>query len=747
MLEVFYGKLFNNCNTIFFGDSRDALQSYYSALYHINYDKLFFHTSGMNYPYGENIFFTGGHIPITGVVRFINNIFPIAGYTIGIINLFMLLSIVVCALSVYLIFREFSLPQYYSSVAAVCIAFLSPQMQRLGGTLSYEFCIPLYMYLLIKFYQNPSFKKSIGIGLYTFFCITCHFYFFVAFCFISFFYWTALFFSREKFFSSITFIVKHCFLQIILPFIILTGILSQTNTIDDRTQYPWGFFEYISSWTGVFFPFGKPYENIARIIYKPTGFLDWEGISYIGVVAVFSFFVLLILTVKKIVRKEFKQAVFVTDQKILNIFFWASMASLLYSFGYPFIWKKDFFIHYIGPLKELRALGRFSWLFFYTMNIVAFYNLYYWAKNKKNVLKFGLILVSLVAMFMDVYFYVNHQQDFLNASIQELTDKQNNSSQNKWLKSIDLTKYQAIIPLPYFHIGSENVWIDAQSDILKYVFIVSLKSGLPTTAVTLSRTSLSQTYKNICLILEPYKELDFLKDMPNKKPFLIMVQPNKINEREAHLLSKCTFLLQTPNYSIYELKYSTLQHYTDSLFIETKNEFLKIKTYPIDNYYSTDSVKNFVHYDYEDKPNSISYAGKGAYSGYINNYNVLYEGTLPTYKDSNYIFSFWMYNFTTDLYPRGTIEILLKDSTGKLYNSEYTAPFHLLKTLDANWALLEHEIKIRHASDKIKITLWNNDLAKDRKIILDEFWLKPLSTNIYEQTAEYIFKNNRYYKL
>ena len=84
VLVFFYGKLLVHCNTVYFGDSGDALQSYYSALYHITYDKSFFHNSGMNYPYGENVFFTGGHIPVLGFLKIINYIIPVSNYTIGI---------------------------------------------------------------------------------------------------------------------------------------------------------------------------------------------------------------------------------------------------------------------------------------------------------------------------------------------------------------------------------------------------------------------------------------------------------------------------------------------------------------------------------------------------------------------------------------------------------------------------------------------------------------------------------------
>ena len=746
VLEVFYGKLLNHCNTVYFADGGDTLQVYYTSLYHLTQDKSYFHIAGMNYPYGENIFFTGGHMPIIILLKLTNNIVDLSGYAVGIINLVMLLSMTICALYIYLIFREFSLPQIYSSFAAVGIAFLSPQMQRLGTTLSYEFFVPMYMYLLVKFYKKPSFKKSIIIGIIALLAVATHAYLFLFFCFLALFYWAILFFSEGNNFSKIGFVVKHFSVQMIAPYAFFNILLYFTDSVNDRTQYPWGFFEYLSSWSAVFFPFGKPYQDVVGHFFTPPAPPSWEGITYIGAFAVCSFIALIIMFLVKVLRRDFKQIAAVTNQKMLNIFFWASLAALLYSFGYPFIWNKNFFIQHIGPLRQLRALGRFSWLFFYVMNIVAFYNLYYWLGNRNKVLKYSLIGISFLVIFTDAYYYVRGWEDCLDKTIKELADTQNNLPEDKWLKDLNTRQYQAIIPLPYFHVGSEDIDF-REEDMLKYTFIVSLKSGLPTTAVRLGRTSLSQTFKNVCLVLEPYRKLQILKDFPDMKPFLVLAKPDKINYREKHLLSLCKFLLSTPDYSVYELQYSMLQHYSDSLFAQTSSELGESKTYKVGNYLSTDSLINFIHMDYEDKPDSIAYQGKGAYSGNIVDYNVLYEGKIPNYKDSNYIYSFWIYDFTTDLYARSTIEVAVRDSADHIYRVDYANPLRIVKVLDGKWALLEHEVEIRHASDKIKITVWNPDLKKDRKIIMDEFWLKPVSTDIYLKAKEYIFKNNRYYRL
>ena len=213
------------------------------------------------------------------------------------------------------------------------------------------------------------------------------------------------------------------------------------------------------------------------------------------------------ILLKNLVNKNFKHIFTLTDNVLLNMFFWISIFALFYSFGYPFILGLEDWVNYIGQLKQIRALGRFTWLFFYIINIIAAYKIYFWITRKNIFWKYFILLIAFFVLSIDVYFSINKHQDSLYASIEQLKDEKNNLPENQWIKTINVANYQAIIPLPYTHIGSENVWIAPKSDMMKNVLTISLKTGLPTMAVTMSRTSLSQTYKNIPLVLEPYKPL------------------------------------------------------------------------------------------------------------------------------------------------------------------------------------------------------------------------------------------------
>jgi hypothetical protein len=78
----------------------------------------------MNYPYGEHVLFTNCQPAISNTLKFISqNIIDVSDYTVGLINLMMLFSIVIAAAFLYLILKEFNLNWVYSIFIAVGVAY------------------------------------------------------------------------------------------------------------------------------------------------------------------------------------------------------------------------------------------------------------------------------------------------------------------------------------------------------------------------------------------------------------------------------------------------------------------------------------------------------------------------------------------------------------------------------------------------------------------------------------------------
>jgi hypothetical protein len=341
------------------------------------------------------------------------------------------------------------------------------------------------------------------------------------------------------------------------------------------------------------------------------------------------------------------------------------------------------------------------------------------------------------------------RQDTLNNQLEQLADKKNQLPENNWFNEINTSDYQAIIPLPYFHVGSENIWIITESNIIKDAFIASLKTGLPITSLILSRVSLGETYRNIQLVKEPYRPLEILNDFKNTKPFLVLVCENELNEYERQLLNNCNKIISTPLYSVYKLQIETLKHLSDKLYANTIKDLSQRKTFKIEQFESTDSLKTFIYDGYESYKNANSLMGKGCFEGKIKNYNVLYKGKIPNWTDQEYTLSFWMSDFTTDLYPRTTVELAYADSAGTIYGTDYFNPGKKLCVLDSSSALIESSFKLKEKTDQLIVTLWNDLIIDDKKIFrADELLIKPKTTTIYKNSnGQSITVNNRLYPI
>jgi hypothetical protein len=87
----------------------------------------------MNYPFGELYTYTDGQLPVVNAIRFISgHLFDIRDYTVAVLNLLMLFSIVAGAIFICLILMETGVSWWYSALASVGIAILSPQIGRYG---------------------------------------------------------------------------------------------------------------------------------------------------------------------------------------------------------------------------------------------------------------------------------------------------------------------------------------------------------------------------------------------------------------------------------------------------------------------------------------------------------------------------------------------------------------------------------------------------------------------------------------
>jgi hypothetical protein len=710
VLFLFFGPLLKDPNQVYFSPSGDGLKSYVGAVYHLQHDTTLFRMNAMNYPYGEMAFYTDCQPMIVNPMKIMSNHgIDFRPYIVGIINLFMLFSIVLGAIFICLIFIELKVSWWFAAIASIGIAMLSPQIGRLGGhfSLSHILWLPMLIWLLMQFDKNKSYRLSLLIGLVTFLSAGMHMYFFALFGFLFLFYWVNCLYTKEMDFKNYRWIL-HLFIQLIIPLILVKLIAGSNDGITDRTTHPWGFMTYKANPASVLLPLHKPYARFLMQIETFKTF-EWEAFAFVGLVSLIGFIAGITKMIQRIRKKQSWWKV--SDHKLINVFFWASIASLLLSFSIPFNMGLMFLLDYLGPIQQLRALARFSWLFYYLINILVFYGIFSLLKRK---LPMKILAVLALAFLMyDGYLNVSQYAPRLNNRVAELDDLANTTPENAWVSLIDKNQYQAILPLPFFHVGSENVWLEPKCDILRQSFIVSLKSGLPSMGVMLSRTSLSQTYKSLALVSNPVSPFQIVRDLPNKKPLLLMVEScNDLTMPEKNLVQHSTLLWQGPKFTFYKLQVAQL----DSIAFQGEKQFNKEMQAV---YTRSDSAQLLYYTGFESNPQSETFDGSGAFSEDITDWKRIAEPILKNGKAGDACeVLFWAKGYETDLMARTIFEFNQKTGD-QTVDYKYDQFQHYYCSLKDGWMRIRIQFVLKSDHDQVMLSVRNADL-KNFKLLVDD---------------------------
>jgi len=752
MLFLFYGKILLSLNTTFFSTEGDGILCYYNSCYLAKYDTSLLYSRSMNYPYGEIAFYTQSQPLLIGILKAIpENLADAAGHTVGIINFLMLFSIVLAAVFLYLFLTETGLPVYMALLTSVGVAFLSPQIDRFGGhfTLSYVWALPLLLYLLLMFHRKRrKITYSLVTGIVLFVLMTGHVYFAAFFAIAVVFYWIMLPFNREKGASEpLTKMALCLLLQLILPVVVFYMISGHfAHLTPDRPLKPYGFLVYKSSPESVLLPLWVDYGRFLHKI-RSFNYVQWEGISYVGLTAAIGFLILVVGFFRKVYRRNWKAAFQVTDNHFLNVMFWASFLALLYSFGIPFIFGLEFLVGYLGPLQQMRAIGRFAWLFYFVINIVVFYRLWHWQRaQRRKPLPVILLFLGVAMLYADVYFYLKNRQASIDHRFTAWSDRQNQDPENQWVTRTDPSQYQAILPLPFYHMGSDNYGISPRCEMLANSFLVSVKTRLPVAAIYMSRASVTQSVRNIAMVLEPYRPLEIMQDFPDKRPFLIVAgKCNDYTPEETDLLRQGTKIDSNASFSLYRLPYDSLSQMSLKRSREIASEFAGNLFPDHEPVYKSIPEARVEKLTFDDNDNGKGYPVGNALQIMGQSKAILFDHPLSGDTDTIYSFNFWVNPVNADLVPKTRLEIELFNPQGTRVDYQNMMLGNCLKTVDGAWGLIEYKFQTAEPGNRLKITVYNTLLAGKYVYYVDEVMIRPDHCDVYERRNNYLVKNNRWY--
>lgn len=704
----YFAGIWSRPNDFLFTASGDGLQGYYQSIWHTHEDSAAWKQSSMNYPFGESIFFTGGQPLLTNSIRLLQPIVNLSPYAVAISNVFILLSGILSAVFIFLCLQRLRVDSLWSSLFACGIMMTAQQWDRTSGhfALAVLCAVPLILWLLIIFFdavnkdRQARWKLTITLTVVLFLLGLIQFYYiFFAAALAGGMAMVNLFQSRS---AGRWNIIGHLAIQFGVAFIALQILLRLSTDVTDRTAIPWGFLIFRSSWMSYVFPYGMPYEQWFNAI-KPENGLEWEGLSYLGLGGWFAIIAFLLLGMKHAFRRSLKLL-----QGVLALIV-CSLLCVALSMAFPFNWGLENLLYKLGAIQQFRGIGRFAFVAFYPIVIAAIAGLYQFLP--------GSFARSIAGVLL-VFFFAVDGHARLSAISERISQPRGElfRTVGQGLDGVDESAFQAIHPLPYVHVGSENIGSAGSDEAMRELYQTSLLTGLPTTATVMSRTSLSQAFASCCLsweLMEPPAILSMLHD---SRPFLIIADTAHLDAEDIILLKYARPIMERNGFAYYELPlhaYDSVRVFSAGAAREKAYSCLKIHSPAM----LTDSIGMVSYYNDTIRDITFSRGWK----------KMLDIPVQQKWRGASVALSFWVADFSRDLIPRSVLEIAqFNENKSVAYTTEFLGK-RVVGTRDAN-ALIEYIVQVDEHADRLTLAL-ENKLLQGSHLQINSILIRPLSAN------------------
>jgi len=746
-LIFFYHKAIFSPNKFLIDSYGDGIKNYFTYAYLIKNDNSFINTHSVNYPYGENFAYLDCQPLVAFSVKTLSLIFPFfKDYSIGLMHLFIILSVIIAFIFLFLIFKEYNVNKWLSVFASVLIITLSPQFYRIGGhySLSYMWIIPATWYLVLKFFKKPSLKTYILIFINILFSFFLHTYLgLIAFSlFVTGSFLHTLFYAKD--------IKKIEFLKAvavaIIPVIIFYFVVNVTDTHTDRTKSPVGLFVYHSNLKSIFLPTEESHKifyNWLIDVPKKDEY-DFEGYAYVGLFVNVSIIITLLLLLIFLIKRKISAITNVYKKDILILLI-ICIIFLIIALEKPIEGFIVWVVNYLPPLKQFRVLGRFAWVFYYLINIAMVIIIYRWYKNFK--IKFSILLfLPLIFIPIESYLFHRNFHRFVLQQPNVFNEKYLDNETKEILTYLKNQNFQAIIPLPFFHYGSDDFIKEPEEQNTRYYsLLVSYYLNKSLVACNTGRTSVEETCRIFQILLPEFYDKPF-KNEVKKEPFLIIhYKGEKLNKREEEILNLSDKIIETDNLLIKKISYENLFKYS---LEKTINEYISVNdsSFYKNGFFVTDTTSSVYYNGFEEYTSKIYHSGNSSLVGNKSFYNHLAEFKAGSLKDNEeYCASFWYYNKGNSR-THNMFVVEETDENGQV-NWIYVVDPRFSTIVDGYWSLVEMYFKVKNNKSVYKIFSVPTKTWQDT-FYVDDLLVRPINVNVFKvlknKNNSILFYNNHF---
>lgn len=749
-LSAVYTDLFFSPNSHLMNVKGDGLKNYFTFIYHIDHDTATNFFEGMNFPNKELHLFTDGFYPLAAFLR----LFPEGSYlrthSIGVFNSVILVSFIPALLFLYWSFVRLKITIPLSVFGALVIGMMAPQWFRLSGhySLALQFVIPFLIWMNLKWVSQPKrdYKLLIFSFILVLFVVLSHPYLGVISLIFTFLYQALYFLLKRDKRNWIDVVLP--IVSVLLPIVVFQVMVAVLDFGLERPSNPFGLYQYMANFRTVFIPKMGQLLFTYKEVFNVDGMVE-EGYAFVGTFTNFILLFLIFKNFRRFVKKPkwpFKrQGINVNVQVIVVV----GLLFLFVSFCWLHLILGKDIVQLFGPLKQIRALGRFAWVFYYSAFVLAVYVLNslwrYWRINKQ--LWFGVPVLVLAAV---LYTYdvadIHKYNSRVVAENKNLFDKNSDAWETREvlevLSKIDVSQYSSILPLPYFYLGSEYIGTSGNQDLsMKYSYLLGYFSGLKNIGSCMSRTPIKYVKEHFSLFSPSYyPKTDYDKQFVGDK-VLVLFSNESCKEEELAILEKCKTVYEGDGFDLKELKWSELLSYNPQKVVDSYKEIKNTLSYK-NGYLVNDPSLYFKVENFDKEQIELpSMEGGGAFvvkGG--KDYGILshLEASDGFVTGRTYEVSFWYYNDYDETRQFFLLEQKMKDGTVVGWNDLTSFPSSYY--VNGDWTRVSQKFVFTDNVESINIVISND---RYNPLILDELLIKDVELDVYKTLNDTtLFKNN-----
>jgi hypothetical protein len=277
-----------------------------------------------------------------------------------------------------------------------------------------------------------------------------------------------------------------------------------------------------------------PYQKI-KFIFEAQDEVSYESRAYLGAAILFSLVGAAIAAIiyPAAAKRLWQQWRTTWQFKFLMLFLAASVLGLFASMGTNYLLFDDKYVYrnylsvlfYLSKITKMtghfRAVARMVWPFFWAVNLLVLVGFDYWLHTSRSWLRW-LALAGIAVLFtIDAKDAIKWYRTNLNPNV---LSAEQMAPIAELASRIDPYTYQAILPMPYFHTGTEGVelTVDDDNDFSTRAFQLAMQTGLPLLSAKLGRTSPVQT-QALFTMFDPGGPEPALRAQLSQKPVLVFI--------------------------------------------------------------------------------------------------------------------------------------------------------------------------------------------------------------------------------